>query len=233
MAGNANSIFSEAIHFEGQRREMVALQIRGRGLRSESVLAAMSVVPRHEFVPADQAAAAYSDHALGIGEGQTISQPYVVAAMTQALSLTGSGRVLEIGAGSGYQAAVLSLLAREVIAVEYLPQLAAAAHHRLARLGFTNVRVEEGDGSLGWPSGPPYDAILVAAGAPEIPAPLVDQLADGGRLIIPVGRPEEQNLLRVVKNGAQITKEIIFACRFVPLRGRYGWPSETERNSKE
>jgi protein-L-isoaspartate(D-aspartate) O-methyltransferase len=233
MTGNGNPVLHESTRFEAQRREMVALQIRDRGVRSERVLAAMSAVPRHEFVPASQAAAAYSDHALGIGEGQTISQPYVVAAMTQALSLSGSERVLEIGGGSGYQAAVLSLLAREVIAIEYLPQLAAAARDRLARLRFINVRVEEGDGSLGWPSGAPYDAILVAAGAPEIPAPLVEQLAEGGRLIIPVGSSEEQNLLRVVKCGNQITKEIIFACRFVPLRGHYGWPIEITGNSKE
>jgi protein-L-isoaspartate(D-aspartate) O-methyltransferase len=233
MAGNTNSILSEAIHFEAQRREMVALQIRDRGVRSESVLAAMSAVPRHEFVPASQAGAAYSDNALAIGEGQTISQPYVVAAMTQALSLTGSERVLEIGGGTGYQAAVLSLLAREVIAIEYLPRLAAAARERLTRLRFINVRVEDGDGSAGWPSDAPYDAILVAAGAPEIPAPLLEQLAEGGRLIIPVGSPEEQNLLLVVKYGNQITEEIIFACRFVPLRGRYGWPIETQGNSKE
>jgi protein-L-isoaspartate(D-aspartate) O-methyltransferase len=233
MAANGNPILHESTQFEAQRHEMVALQIRHRGVRSESVLAAMSTVPRHEFVPADQAAVAYSDHALAIGEGQTISQPYVVAAMTQALSLKGSERVLEIGSGSGYQAAVLSLLAREVIAIEYLTQLAAAARDRLARLRFTNVHVEEGDGSLGWPSGAPYDAILVAAGAPEIPVPLVEQLAEGGRLVIPVGSSAEQSLLRIVKSGNQITKETIFACRFVPLRGRYGWPIETQGNGKE
>jgi len=223
MHGNANSTLSETIHFEGQRREMVALQIRDRGVRSESVLAAMSAVPRHEFVPPNQVAASYTDHALPIGDEQTISQPYVVAAMSQALSLTGFERVLEIGSGSGYQAAVLSLLAHEIIAIEFVPQLAQAASERLGRLGYSNVRVVQSDGSLGWPIGAPYDAILVAAAAPDIPAPLVEQLAEGGRLIVPVGSVEEQNLLRVVKRGEQITQEILFACRFVPLRGRHGW----------
>ena len=228
MIRAANSTLSEIIRFESQRREMVALQIRDRGVRSEHVLAAMSAVPRHEFVPANQTAAAYSDHALPIGEGQTISQPYVVAAMTQALSLTGSERVLEIGGGSGYQAAVLSLLASEVIAIEFVPQLADAARDRLARLGYSNVQVEQGDGSMGWPAGAPYDAILVAAAAPDIPAPLVEQLTEGGRLVIPVGSVEEQNLLRVVKRRNQIFSETLFPCRFVPLRGHHGWPHDLQ-----
>ena len=218
MIRAANSTLSETIHFESQRREMVALQIRDRGVRSERVLAAMSAVPRHEFVPANQTAAAYSDHALPIGEGQTISQPYVVAAMTQALSL----------GGSGYQAAVLSLLASEVIAIEFVPHLADAARDRLARLGYSNVQVEQGDGSMGWPAGAPYDAILVAAAAPDIPAPLVEQLTEGGRLVIPVGSVEEQNLLRVVKRGNQIFSETLFPCRFVPLRGHHGWPHDLQ-----
>jgi protein-L-isoaspartate(D-aspartate) O-methyltransferase len=233
MTRTANSALSEAMHFEAQRREMVALQIRDRGVRSERVLAAMSTVPRHEFVPANQTAAAYSDQALPIGDGQTISQPYVVAAMTQALSLTGSEHVLEIGGGSGYQAAVLALLAREVVAIEFVPQLAEAARERLAHLGYANVRVEQGDGSLGWPAGAPYDAILVAAGAPAIPAPLVAQLAEGGRLIIPVGSAEEQNLLCVVKRGDQIMQESLFVCRFVPLRGHHGWPLDSRGTNQE
>jgi protein-L-isoaspartate(D-aspartate) O-methyltransferase len=233
MTSNTNSTLSETIHFESQRREMVALQIRDRGVRSEPVLAAMSAVPRHEFVPANQATAAYSDHALPIGDGQTISQPYVVAAMTQALSLTGSERVLEVGGGSGYQAAVLAVLAREVIAIEFVQQLADAARDRLARLGYVNVRVEQGDGSLGWQAGAPYDAILVAAGAPDIPAPLVEQLAEGGRLVIPLGSVEEQNLLRVVKRGHQIFSETLFPCRFVPLRGRHGWPQDLQGTGPE
>lgn len=232
MNHNASSIPSEPSHFEAQRREMVALQIRDRGIRTERVLAAMASVPRHEFVPASQMSAAYSDNALLIGEGQTISQPYVVAAMTDALSLTGSERVLEIGGGSGYQAAVLSLLTREVIAMEFVPQLADAARSRLGRLGFSNVRIEQADGSLGWPLGAPYDAILVAAAAPEIPPPLIDQLAEGGRLVIPVGSPEEQNLLLLVKRNGSVTQQVMFVCRFVPLRGRHGWQTEPQGTSQ-
>ena len=232
MSRNANSISSDSSHFEAQRREMVALQIRDRGIRSERVLAAMANVPRHEFVPASQMAAAYSDNALLIGEGQTISQPYVVAAMTDALSLTGSERVLEIGGGSGYQAAVLSLLVNDVIALEFVPQLADAARSRLARLGFSNVCIEQADGSLGWPLGAPYDAILVAAAAPEIPPPLIDQLAEGGRLVVPVGSAEEQNLIRLVKCNGSVTRQVMFACRFVPLRGRHGWQTEPQGTSQ-
>jgi protein-L-isoaspartate(D-aspartate) O-methyltransferase len=233
MSRNAKSIVNESSHFEAQRREMVALQIRDRGVRSAPVLAAMSTVARHEFVPASHASAAYSDNALLIGEGQTISQPYVVAAMTEALFLTGSERVLEIGGGSGYQAAVLSTLAREVIAVELLPQLADTARERLTRLGFSNVRIEQGDGSLGWEPGAPYEGILVAAAAPEIPPPLIEQLAEGGRLVIPVGGAEEQNLIRVRKRGGHLARQVLFACRFVPLRGRYGWQTQPQGTTPE
>ena len=228
VSRKANSIPSEPSHFEALRREMVALQIRHRGIRSERVLAAMASVPRHEFVSEEHRDQVYEDHPIPIGEGQTISQPYVVAAMTDALSLTGSERVLEIGGGSGYQAAVLSVLAGEVIAMEFVPQLADAARSRLAHLGFSNVHVEQADGSLGWPSGAPYDAILVAAAAPEIPPPLIDQLAEGGRLVIPVGSAEEQNLLLLVKSNGGITRKIMFTCRFVPLRGRHGWQTEPQ-----
>ena len=233
VSRKANSIPSQLSHFEALRREMVALQIRDRGIRSERVLAAMASVPRHEFVPASQASAAYSDNALLIGEGQTISQPYVVAAMTDALSLTGSERVLEIGGGSGYQAAVLSLLAGEVIAMEFVAQLADAARLRLARLGFSNVRIEQADGSLGWPLRAPYDAILVAAAAPEVPPPLIDQLAEGGRLVIPVGSAEEQNLLLWVKSNGSVRRRVMFACRFVPLRGRFGWQTEPQETTQK
>jgi protein-L-isoaspartate(D-aspartate) O-methyltransferase len=223
MSGNVNSLLSETSQFEAQRLEMVAQQLRQRGVRSERVLSAMSVIPRHEFVPVEQSSAAYSDHALSIGYGQTISQPYVVAAMAEALSLQGHERVLEIGCGSGYQAAVLSRLAREVITIEFLPQLAASARERLSRLGFSNVRVEQGDGSLGWPMGAPYDAILVSAGAPQVPSPLLEQLSDGGCLILPVGTTTEQNLIRVFKRGKNIVQESLFTCRFVLLYGRHGW----------
>src|SRR5580693_2785230 len=210
--------------FAAARNEMVARQIRSRGIISARVLDAMAAVPRHEFVPAAAQASAYCDEALPIGGGQTISQPFIVAAMSNALQLTGGERVLEIGGGCGYQAAVLSLLVREVVVVELRPSLAGESRERLARLGYGNVRVEEGDGSLGWPTGAPYDAILVSAAAPAIPAPLVEQLADGGRLVIPVGDAERQSMLRIVKRAGGLERESLLTCRFVPLLGRHGWP---------
>lgn len=216
--------------FEYARREMVARQIEDRGIRSERVLEAMRAVPRHLFVPGEYISASYTDEPLPIGEGQTISQPFMVAAMADALLLKGSERVLEIGAGSGYQAAVLSLLAREVIAIEAQPSLAESARERLARLGYCNVQVEGGDGSEGWPSEAPYDAILVTAAAPSVPPPLVEQLVDGGRLVIPVGRPEHQELIRITKRRGEIAQEFLYDCRFVPLVGHYGWQGKrTER----
>jgi protein-L-isoaspartate(D-aspartate) O-methyltransferase len=232
MNGNGDRDATASADFEAERRDMVARQIRDRGIRSARVLDAMQRVPRHLFVPREHIGAAYADEPLPIGEGQTISQPFMVAAMSEALMLEGHERVLEVGAGSGYQAAVLALLARDVIAIESQPALAASARERLARLGFTNARIEEGDGSLGWPPDAPYDAILVAAAAPGIPPPLVDQLAEGGRLVIPVGTPVNQDLIRVVKNAGQTTKESLYSCRFVPLLGRFGWgPNKQEINS--
>jgi protein-L-isoaspartate(D-aspartate) O-methyltransferase len=211
--------------FASARDEMVARQIRSRGINSSRVLDAMASVPRHEFVPSEALASAYSDEALPIGCGQTISQPFMVAAMTDALQLSGTERVLEIGGGCGYQAAVLSLLAQDVIAVELQPALAGASRERLERLGYANVRVEEGDGSLGWPARAPYDAILVSAAAPAIPPPLIEQLSDGGRLVIPVGGSDQQNLLRIVKRAGGLAQESLYGCRFVPLLGRHGWPA--------
>ncbi len=210
--------------FAAARNEMVAHQIRSRGIVSARVLDSMAAVPRHEFVPVAAQASAYSDEALPIGGGQTISQPFMVAAMSDALQLSGSERVLEIGGGSGYQAAVLSLLAKDVIVVELRSSLAGACRERLARLGYANVGVEVGDGSLGWPAGAPYDAILVSAAAPAIPPPLIAQLAEGGRLVIPVGDSERQSMLRIVKRVGGLEKESLLTCRFVPLLGRHGWP---------
>ncbi len=225
MNANANPVISASHDFAAARNEMVARQIRARGIRSPRILDAMFAVPRHEFVPPESAASAYSDVPLPIGGGQTISQPFMVAAMADAALLDGSERVLEIGAGSGYQAAVLSLLAREIVVVELLADLARACRERLARLGYPNVRVEEGDGSLGWPARAPYDAIIVSAAAPAVPPPLLAQLAEGGRLVIPVGTAEQQDLLRIVKRGGATTSESLFVCRFVPLLGRHGWPA--------
>jgi protein-L-isoaspartate(D-aspartate) O-methyltransferase len=223
MNGNGNRTPCDGANFEGARRDMVARQIRERGIRSARVLAAMEAVPRHLFVPLESVPDAYSDEALPVGEGQTISQPYMVAAGAEALTLEGHERVLEVGAGTGYQAAVLSLLAREVIAIETIPALAESARERLARLGYSNVRVEQGDGSQGLAGDAPFDAILVSAAAPAVPQPLVDQLADGGRLVIPVGQTDQQELLRIVKEGNRWTQQKLFACRFVPLVGRFGW----------
>jgi protein-L-isoaspartate(D-aspartate) O-methyltransferase len=209
--------------FTSARRAMVEDQVRRRGVASPRVLEAMLSVPRHEFVPAEFQADAYADKPLPIGEGQTISQPFMVGAMTQALELTGSERVLEIGTGSGYQAAVLSLLAREVISIESHTSLALAAQERLVRLGYANVHVHNGDGSLGFADAAPYDAILIAAAAPEIPPLLASQLCDGGRLVIPVGSQENQELLQARKESGVLHTRALFDCKFVPLLGRYGW----------
>jgi protein-L-isoaspartate(D-aspartate) O-methyltransferase len=214
------------LQFEDARREMVARQIEQRGVRDARVLQVMCSVPRHLFVPQEYVQASYADEPLPIGEGQTISQPFMVAAMAEALLLKGSEKVLEIGAGSGYQAAVLSRLAREVIAIEAQPALAASARERLERLGYTNVRVEQGDGSMGWPQDAPYDAILVTAAAPSVPPPLIEQLAEDGRFVLPVGGAENQELVRITKNEGRISRESLYACRFVPLVGRYGWQDQ-------
>ncbi len=207
------------------RRQMVEEQIRERGIRSPRVLEAMLRVPRHEFVSEDLIAGAYADQPLPIGAGQTISQPFMVGAMTQALELEASERVLEVGTGSGYQAAILSLLAREVHSVESICALANSAQERLARLGYKNVQVHSGDGTLGWTAAAPYNAIVVTAAAPRIPPPLVEQLAEGGRLVIPVGPAAEQELLLVRKIDGRTTSETLHYCRFVPLLGYHGWPN--------
>ena len=206
-----------------QRQQMVERQIRQRGIRDPRVLDAMLAVPRHAFVPTEHVSAAYNDQPLPIGEGQTISQPYMVASMTEALELSGSERVLEIGTGSGYQTAVLSPLAREVHTVENHPVLSGAAQARLEQLGSRNVFFHVGDGTLGWPEAAPYDAIMVTAAAPLIPPPLLAQLAEGGRLLLPLGSAETQELVRIWRKGGEITTERLYHCRFVPLIGLYGW----------
>jgi protein-L-isoaspartate(D-aspartate) O-methyltransferase len=202
---------------------MVERQIAARGIRDRSVLEAMRRVPRHEFVRAADAAQAYDDRPLSIGFGQTISQPYMVGRMAELAELTPSARVLEIGAGSGYQTAILCELAARVYAVEVVAPLAARAKERLRALGYRNADIEAFDGTHGWPEHAPYDAILVAAGAPRVPPLLAAQLADGGRLVIPVGEREDQKLLRVRRSGGEYETETDIACRFVDLVGRYGW----------
>ncbi|KPL77638.1 protein-L-isoaspartate(D-aspartate) O-methyltransferase [Bellilinea caldifistulae] len=212
------------------REMMVREQIERRGLRSPRLLAAFRKVPRHLFVPPDLRERAYDDGPLPIGKGQTISQPYIVALMTSLLALEGNERVLEIGTGSGYQAAILGELAREVHTVERHAGLALRAAEVLSQLGYVNVHVHTGDGSLGWPESAPYDGIVVTAAAAAPPPPLLDQLAEGGRLVLPVGHRLEQVLQVWHKQGGQLTYENIIPVSFVPLRGQYGWSeSEWER----
>jgi len=210
---------------KSRRQSWVARHIEARGVRDPRVLRAMAEVRREQFVPAEERKAAYADHPLSIGHGQTISQPFIVAYMIAALGLHGDEAVLEIGTGSGYAAAVLSRVARVVYTVETIAPLAASAAERLAKAGFDNVHVRHGDGTLGWPEHAPYDAILVSAGAPRVPPALLDQLADGGRLVIPVGaEPGLQVLVRIVRHGHRIEEEELTDVRFVPLVGRQGWP---------
>lgn len=207
------------------RRAMVEHQLVGRGIRDRRVLEAFLAVPRERFVPADALSHAYDDGPLPIGDGQTISQPYVVAAMTEALGLAGHERVLEVGAGSGYAAAILAHVAREVVTLERHPSLAEGARARLAALGLGNVSVRTGDGTLGAPDRAPFDAIIVAAGGPSVPPTLLSQLAEGGRLVMPVGATlEEQELVRVTRRGGRFSEERLGEVRFVPLVGEEGWP---------
>jgi protein-L-isoaspartate(D-aspartate) O-methyltransferase len=226
MTAPGKSAFAPATErFVEERRAMVEEQIRRRGSFSNRVLEALRAVPRHEFVPLESLSNAYTDQPLPIGGGQTISQPFMVAAMTEALALDGTERVLEVGTGSGYQAAVLSLLAREVHSIESQAALAQAAAERLSRLGYANVHVHAGDGTLGLPEEAPFDAIMVTAAAPHIPPALVEQLRDGGRLVIPVGEAHQQELVQLRKAGGQISRRVLHHCRFVPLVGRDGWKS--------
>jgi protein-L-isoaspartate(D-aspartate) O-methyltransferase len=196
-------------------------------VRDERVLAAMARVPRERFVPADLRRYAYEDRPLPIGHGQTISQPLMVAMMTEALHLQGDERVLEVGAGSGYQAALLAELAAHVVTVERVPDLAEEACRRLQELGYANVEVHTASSTLGWPKGAPYDAILVTAGAPRVPRSLLSQLTVGGRLVIPVGQRRVQQLLYVAETPRGTTVQKLGECRFVPLIGRGAW-SEAE-----
>jgi protein-L-isoaspartate(D-aspartate) O-methyltransferase len=205
------------------RSQMVAGQLERRGVREPRVLDAMRRVPRHLFVPSNQRAGAYEDRALPIGHGQTISQPYMVAVMIAALGPVAGKRVLEIGTGSGYQAAVLAELASEVISIERHPELGETARQVLTSLGYASVTVIVGDGTLGHPSCAPYAGILVTAGAPQVPASLKAQLADGGRLVVPVGSQDHQNLLVIERVGETFVEVRAEACVFVPLIGCEGW----------
>lgn len=210
-------------------RERMIERLRATyGIRDARVLEAMRAVPRHFFVPDALQSRAYGDHALPIAANQTISQPFIVARMTELLELNDRSRVLEIGAGSGYQTAVLARLAAQVYAIERIAELARAAQSRIRRLGIYNATIKCFDGTLGWSANAPYDAILVAAGGPEVPEPLTSQLQPGGRLVIPVGDSREsQRLVRVVKTDKGLAQEDHGPCAFVPLIGHYGWSAES------
>ncbi len=210
-------------HYANLRDRMVDEQIMARGIQDERLLDALRRLPRHWFVPAEYAHIAYSDSPLPIGKGQTISQPYIVALMTEQLDLVGDENVLEVGTGSGYQAALLALLARQVHTIERHAVLAEKAMDVLGKLGFTNVLVHVGDGSLGLPEYAPFQAIMITAAAPRVPKPLIDQLADGGRLVLPEGGAGGQMLDRWRKLGNEFTQEHIAPVAFVPLRGQHGW----------
>ena len=214
--------------FAARRRGMVEVQLRRRGIRDGRVLEAMYAIPRHEFVPPEFVDSAYDDKPLPIGISETISQPYIVAAMSEAAQIRPGDKVLEVGAGSGYQAAILSHLGARVTAIERNPELAMEARERLRRLGYANVEVVVGDGSEGFPQESPFQAIVVTAAAPSLPEQLLDQLDDGGRMVIPVGDRRRQELLLILKCGGETATRELGPCQFVPLIGKAAWP---EKNS--
>jgi len=214
------------IDFPKARLKMVDEQIVSRGIKDPRVVAAMKKVPRHLFVEEALQSQAYGDYPLPIGEKQTISQPYMVALMTEALELSGKEKVLEVGAGSGYQSAVLAELSAKVFSIERIRPLAIRARKLVYELGYFNVEIRVSDGTYGWLEESPFDAIMVTAGAPDIPQPLIDQLAKGGRMAIPVGDSFVQDLIRVTKTEEGIRKEDLGGCRFVRLIGKYGWEGE-------
>ena len=205
-----------------QRDRMVAEQLRARGIRDERLLKAFRVVPRHLFVPADRQPDAYEDHPLPIGEGQTISQPYIVAVMLEALLLQPGQKVLEIGTGSGYQAALLASLGTRVYSMEWRGSLAEEAGTRLSRLGFSSVKIRVGDGSFGWPEEAPFDALVVAAAFPRVPVRLMSQWVEGGRMVVPVGEGLSQTLMQIERREGRTQTRPLCGCLFVPLVGEEG-----------
>jgi protein-L-isoaspartate(D-aspartate) O-methyltransferase len=222
------------MNFDEQRRKMVE-GIASRGVKDRRVLDAMAKVPRHLFVPEEFRERSYEDKPCPIGAGQTISQPTIVAMMTEQLNLTPSSKVLEVGTGSGYQTAILCELAGSVYSIERLPMLAERATKELASLGYKNVKIRVGDGSSGWPEEAPFHAVIAAASAPLLPEPLILQLAEKGRLVLPIGEPDNQMLLAVEKSEGRIMARDICKCLFVPLVGRHGWKegSVTEVDGEE
>lgn len=208
--------------YQSQRKKMVEL-LRRHGIRNQELLQLMEEIPRHLFVPEALAAKAYGDHALPIGHMQTISQPYMVARMTELLEIGPSSTVLEIGAGSGYQTAILAALAGRVFAIERIAELSRSASAAVRNLGFHNATIKSFDGTIGWSEHAPYDGILVAAGGPSVPEPLLAQLGLGGRMVIPIGDQENQILVRITRTESEFVRENLEPCSFVKLIGRYGW----------
>ena len=220
-----NRVSPELIQsYAGQRRKMVEEQLVERGVKNLSVLEAMSRVPRHLFAQDSLQHRAYGDTPLPIGENQTISQPYIVGAMTEALALKGEERALEIGTGSGYQTAIIAELCRQVFTIERLNNLSRKAQNILESLNYMNIVFKMFDGTYGWPDQAPFDAILITASAPEIPDSLVKQLGDGGRLVAPIGGADKQKLVVLTKKGDRVSRRDLVNCKFVPLIGKYGWP---------
>ena len=222
-----NRVNPEAIHLHaGQRRRMVEEQLGDRGIRDLRLLEVMTRVPRHLFALDSLQHRAYGDTPLPIGENQTISQPYIVAAMTEALGLKGDERVLEIGTGSGYQTAVMAELAAQVFTIERINVLSRKAQNILEGLGYANIVFKMFDGTYGWPDQAPFNAIMVTASAKEIPEALIKQLGEGGRLVAPTGDEHKQKLMVLTKKGDRVIKKAICDCKFVPLVGKYGWPEK-------
>jgi protein-L-isoaspartate(D-aspartate) O-methyltransferase len=209
--------------FNVSRERMVKNQLIARGIKDKRVLQAMGKIPRHLFIEDALYGEAYNDHPVPIGEKQTISQPYIVALMTEALELKGDENTLEIGTGSGYQTAILAELSSRVYTIERIKSLLGNARKLLSQLGYDNILFKAFDGTLGWKEYAPFDAIMVTAGAPQLTKPLIDQLADNGRMIIPVGDRYSQELLKVVRKGSEFKQESLGGCRFVNLIGAYGW----------
>jgi len=209
--------------FKLARERMVKNHLIARGIKDEKVLQVLRKIPRHLFIEEALAGEAYNDHPVPIGEKQTISQPYIVALMTEALALTGSEKTLEIGTGSGYQTAILAELSSRVYTIERIKPLLVNARKLLGDLGYSNILFKSFDGTLGWKEYTPFDAIIVTAGAPSLPEPLLTQLADKGRMVIPVGDRYSQELLKITKNGENIEQESLGGCRFVNLVGVHGW----------
>ena len=212
--------------YEELRELMVKMQLIPRGIKDERVLNAMKKVPRHLFVEDSFKQKAYDDTALSIGEGQTISQPYMVAIMTELMELKGDEKILEVGTGSGYQAVILAELAREVYTIERVASLANKAKEKFSAIGYNNIHIMVGDGTLGWQEEAPFDRIIITAGGPKVPEPLIEQMSEDGIIVAPIGDRFTQLLLKIIKSEGRISKEEFIPCVFVPLIGAYGWREE-------